>query len=585
MSDKAIYMGESDFQTMVESKAYVFDKTKWIERILKDDNAVSLITRPRRFGKTFTQTMLRAFLEMDYECPESQARARRLFEGMEILQQEAFCEENLGRWPVIFLSLKDVDGDTFEKAVLSLASVVTRYTRHFRFLLSSEKLAPDLKADVEEVLQAKRLPALMQYEAIVNALATLTDALKSVCDRPVIVLIDEYDVPLNRARCHGYYEAMQVLIRNMLSRGLKDSLSVKKAVVTGCLRVAKESIFTDLNNFGCHSISDLYLGGALGFTAAEAEKILSDFGLTACREEARAHYDGFRFGNEEIYCPWDLLNFCRDAVLTGVPQYKDYWANSSANAIIDEFIEFADETHLAYLKRLLAGETIEAPVTEQLSFFEMEASHSIGALMSLLYAAGYVTSVGRGDNGGMLLRIPNGEVMNCFRTKALDWLERSGRGAVGAAIARAFEAGDFYGAQTLLQSFLDKCASVRDGGNEAFYQGAVLGLLGGARSERVTSNRESGNGYYDIQYADSLRGVGVILEIKRTASAEEATLDEACRKALQQIVDKRYYARFLGTNVQTLNLCGVAFCGKVCRVMGKTISIAALEQIDGSQDH
>ena len=279
MNTQTIVTGESDFRKMIRDGAYVFDKTKWIRRIFEDGRMVSLITRPRRFGKTFTQYMLQAFFELNYDNPSDISETLRLFDGMEILKEKDFCQKHMARWPVVFLSFKDVDGDTFEQALTSLALSISRYVAGYEFLLNSPKLTSLSKRRVSDLLQVDVLPYELREQTIKNSIVTLTTALQKHCGRPCMVLLDEYDVPLNRARTRGYYQKMQLVVREMLGRGLKDAEAVSKAVVTGCLRIAKESIFTDLNNFRCHALTDPYLGGALGFTSSEAHQILKQFGL------------------------------------------------------------------------------------------------------------------------------------------------------------------------------------------------------------------------------------------------------------------------------------------------------------------
>ncbi len=575
---RPILTGESDFRTMIRSGAYVFDKTPWIRRIFEDGNAVTLITRPRRFGKTFTQTMLRAFFEMDYSEPRDVSSALELFRGMKVLEDRTFCEKHLARWPVVFLSLKDVAGNTFDEACDALAAILANHAAKYEFLLESDQLSSFAKKRLENLFQVDALPSRECQNAIKNSLFLLTSALHQHFGRPCLVLLDEYDVPLLRARAHGYYDSMQLIIQAMMGRGLKDSCHVRKSIVTGCLRIVKESIFTDINNFECHPMSDVAFGGVLGFTQEEAHQILTDFGLEAYEAKAKAYYDGYRFGQEEIYCPWDLLNFCDNAVSTGAPVYSNYWINTSANAIIEEFIEYADATQLKLLKRLLAGESIEAGIKEELSFAELDAKHSIETLLTLLYTAGYVTSLGTTAAGESILRVPNEEVRECFERRLIQWFSKGGKGyeSVGLKLMQALETGDFFGAQSTMRSFLNKCASVRDGASDAFYHGTMLGLLGGVQPDDVTSNREAGDGYFDIVNADAERGIGVVIELKRTDSKDEAALKAVCRQGIQQIYDRRYYVPFLGTNIHTVQLVGVAFNGKTCCVAGETRKLADL---------
>ena len=583
---KPIYIGDSSFESMVEEGAYIVDKTRYLKSIFKDGNSVSLITRPRRFGKSLTQSMLKSFLEINYEAPEDTAKPRRLFTGFEILKDTAFCEENLGRWPVIFLSLKKVEGDDYATALRRLVSTVVDCAQEVDFLLESPKLKRSTKANLTAILNLKALAPDDQKDLISDSLQMLVNAMYEAYGRRVVVLVDEYDVQLNKARANGYYTGMRNLVRQMLGNALKDNPRLKKAVVTGCLRIAKESIFTDFNNFCCHSIASASLSAVCGFTPEEAHAILKDFGLLAFEERTRAHYDGYRFGTTEIYCPWDLLSFCRDKTSAAVKgsaaqetTYPHYWVNTSSNDIVDEFVRYADESHLRILKKLLAGIQVAAPIIDELSFSELDADHSSDKLLSLLYASGYLTSNGTDAEGNVILRIPNEAVLDCFERRIAASFEKKGVNTVSAGreVTEALFAGRPFKAGECVSEFLSRAMSLRDGGSEAFYHGLVLGLFNN-EEKNLSSNREAGNGCPDICLTDSERGVGVIVELKKARAADEDTLAAACEAGLKQILDRKYYVPFIGTEIRTVRLYGAAFCGKYCRMIEKSFETKDLKR-------
>lgn len=586
MMEKPIYVGESSFESMVEENAYLVDKTHYIKSIFKDGNSVSLITRPRRFGKSLTQSMLKNFLELDYKTPGDTTKPQRLFSGFEILKDEAFCQENLGQWPVIFLSLKKVEGDDYATARRRLVSTVVDCAQSLDFLLESPKVKRSTKSNLTNLLSLKALPAEEQEDLVSDSLQMLVNALYEAYGRRVVVLVDEYDVPLNKARTFGYYTDMRNLVRQMLGNALKDNPRLKKAVVTGCLRIAKESIFTGFNNFGCHSIGSTTLSGVCGFTPEEAHTVLQDFGLLAFEDGTREHYDGYRFGRTEIYCPWDLLSFCRDKTANGAATdsadkttYPHYWVNTSSNDIVDEFVRYADESHLRILKALMSGKTVAAPVIEELSFSELDADHSSEKLLSLLYAAGYLTSAGTDTDGNVILRLPNEEIRDCFKRRITASFDKKGASTMsaGQSVTEALFAGRPFQAGERVSEYLSRAMSVRDGGSEAFYHGLILGLFN-CEESCLSSNREAGNGYPDIVLTDSKRGIGVILELKKAAAADETTLATACETGLRQILERKYYAPFIGTEIQTVRLYGAAFCGKNCRIIERSFKTSDLKR-------
>ena len=566
MTDKLFILGDTSFERMRTRGAYFVDKTAYIRQIYEDGNYVTLITRPRRFGKTLTQSMLKSFFELNYAAPDDRTQAQALFKGLAVEKDTAFCEANLGRWPVLSLSFKDVGGNTFEDALTSLATTLSACVQKYAFLTTSEKLTEFQRSEMTTLRNLPNLPFALQKEKSKAGLAAIIFAFYTVFNRSVIVLLDEYDVPLNKARTGGYYNDMIDVIREMLSRGLKDSDYLEKAVVTGCLRIAKESVFTGLNHFGCHTVSDDSLSDALGITTDEAQKVLADFGLTPYADAVRRHYDGYRFGNREMYCPWDLLCFCRDNAGKTVGEYTNYWTNTSGNDLIKEFVHYADESHLLLLRDLLAGKNVTGRITEDLSFAELNAAHSPENLLSLLYASGYLTSVGKNADGTRELTIPNEEVLSCFMREVADYFSPADPcyQAVGRDLLAALSAGNGANANRILQRFLLRYVSVRDTGSESFYHGMVLGLLGSALKDDLASNRESGDGYPDVSFLNPSDNTAVILEFKKTASSDPAALRASAQDALTQIHERRYALPFTDAGCQTIRLYGIAFSGKTC---------------------
>ncbi len=570
--NKLLLVGASSFAKLRKRGAYYVDKTSFIPKILYDGNDISLITRPRRFGKTLMQRTLQSFFDINYANPEDRSETEALFKGLDVASDTAFCDAHLGRHPVVFLSFKEICNNTFEEAVSALSALMADAVDHFTPLLTHPKLSEKLRSDLKKCTELKEFSTQKQKTFLADSLKNLVQALSTAYDRSVIVLIDEYDVPFHYARTNGYYADLLPLIRVMLSNALKDDNDfVFKTVVTGCLRLAKESVFTGLNHFGCHPLSGSSLSAAVGFTPAEAEQVLTDFGLSQHGPDVRRHYDGYRFGTQEIYCPWDLMCFCRDAVDKENVTFPNYWIHTSSNDLISEFLRCADESHLEALRALLNGKPVRAPITEDLSFAEIDASHSAAQMLSLLYCTGYLTSSGIGSDGQFQLRIPNHEVRDCFeRQIALYFSDQSDDYVhVGRSLAKALAEGNGALANDLLQDFLTRIISVRDTGAESFYHGTVLGLLGSALRRSLKSNAEAGDGYSDIQFLDYASNTAVILELKKTENL--ASLEATAAQALQQIHDRRYYAEYLNAGVGKLQLYGIAFCGKACRCTRETL--------------
>ncbi len=563
MTDRMLLVGDSSFESLRKLGGYYVDKTAFIKPLFDDGNLVSLVTRPRRFGKTLMQRTLQAFFEE--RSPQEHEVQAALFSGLAVSEDKAFFETHFGRWPVLFVSFKEFNGITFDRGIESLARIVSEVAQMLASLREDPKLPDFLREAVRRLIDLQNVPLQAQQKRLPNSLKTLVTALSEAAGgRQVIVLIDEYDVPLNRARTQGYYADLLPVMREMLEGALKDNCRLRKGIVTGCLRIAKESVFTGLNHFGCHTVSDNALAEAIGFTPREAAQVLADFGLSEHAEAVRRHYDGYRFGDQEIYCPWDLMSFCRDAAGASDVEYRNYWIHTSGNDLMTEFLHYADESHLVKLRELLAGGTVEARLEEELSFAEIDASHDADHLMSLLYCTGYLTKVGRLADGSACLKIPNEEVRASFERQTAIYFSDKGRDYVnvGRDLARYLKDGNGPGANEVLQEFLARCASVRDFTSENSYHMLMLGLLGGALRRSLDSNRESGDGYSDIRFLDAETNTAVILELKRAET--EKTLTTAARAAIEQIHERRYYADYELSGVKKMLLYGMAFCGKRC---------------------
>lgn len=385
----------------------------------------------------------------------------------------------MSRWPVIALSFKDAEGLTFESAAANLVSIVFSELDRFSFLADSNRLTFGTRHRIRQLLAIESLPHEQSLQLLRKSLAFLIDAVRQSFGRDVIVLIDEYDVPLINAREHGFYREMLDVLRGMFQLALKDNPKLKKCVLSGCNRIVKESIFTGLNNFVCHTVSSKVNCRAFGFTQAEVDKILSDFCLGEYRDEIRRHYDGYRFGDAEIYCPWDVVNFCNIATQTkGTAECENFWLNTSHNAIITEFLEYADEAHLGIIRSLVNGESVAANINEDVSFDEISARHSPENMLGLLYSAGYLTSVGRTNDNVPILKIPNAEIQECFERKIEFYVRRSTYSSNnGRDLLRSFGNFDRINAIRILNSVLNRYASIRDSGYESFYHGFVLGLI------------------------------------------------------------------------------------------------------------
>ena len=559
---KKLPIGIDGFEKIRTNDFYYIDKTGFIAELLHNWGEVNLFTRPRRFGKTLNMSMLKCFFEVGTD--------KSLFGGLQIAREKALCEQYQGQFPVIFLSLKSVDGLTFEAAEAALRTVVGNEAGRFRFLKNSDKLSTEEKALYEQLIETGTAQGgifAMPGEALAASLKTLSMLLAKHYGRKVIILIDEYDVPLDKAFQAGYYDEMVALLRNLFGNALKTNDSLQFAVLTGCLRISKESIITGLNNLKVHTISDMRYDEYFGFTDADVDELLAFYGLSAYKSAMHDWYDGYLFGGVHVYCPWDVINYCDVLLADPDAEPENYWANTSGNGIIRRLLQKADQTTREEVERLLSGESIVKTVRQELTCRDIE--DSIDNIWSVLYSTGYLTQTARLPGKQMRLSLPNREVRELFADLVKDWFRETTRADTSRInrFCQAFPAGDTATIQAMLQDYLWDSISVRDTAvranrKENFYHGMLLGLLQSQESWSVRSNEENGIGYSDISVATPER-VGIIIELKY---ADDGNLDKSCAEALAQIETKQYAEGLRRRGMKKILKYGIAFWEKDCVV-------------------
>ena len=557
MLKKKLPVGIDNFEKLRKEDFYYVDKTGLIVDLLNSWGEVNLFTRPRRFGKTLNMSMFKSFFEIGGD--------KSIFDGLAVAQDKALCDRYMGKYPVVFISLKGVDGTNFEEAYERLRNVIFDECSRLKFLLDSNAIAEVDKYLIKRVLAREDSPS-----EIAASLKMLCGLLEKHYGQKAILIIDEYDVSLGKAFHHGYYAQMIDIIRAMFGAALKTNDSLFMAVLTGCLRVSKESIFTGLNNLKVHSISDEKFDEYFGFTDAEVRKMLEYYGLESHYSDVRKWYDGYRFGGQDIYCPWDVINYCYDACSSAHAQPKAYWINTSGNEMVRRLISRGtDGTTQMDIERLIAGETITKTLNENLTHNEIDAN--IENIWSLLYMTGYLTAVGYPNGRQYELRIPNMEVRQIYMEQVLDWFK--GRAAAQSdkltGLYEAFESGSADAIKEYLDEQLLDTVSYYDA-RESFYHGFLLALLSTCANWRVSSNVETGKGRSDIVVERRDRKVGFVVEVKDVKEYEK--LDAACETALRQIEEKDYTAILRRYRVKNIWTYGIAFWEKECRVVvSKTV--------------
>ena len=552
-------VGIENFEKISRDGFYYVDKTGLIEQLLNNWGEVNLFTRPRRFGKTLNMSMLKCFFEIGTD--------QSLFEGLYISKNKALCDAYMGKYPVISISLKGVNADSYENARSLLKRIVMEEAKMHRIIMSGNRLD-----DIDKAEYMSLVTGDMGEDTLVYSMKTLTALLEKYYEKKVIVLIDEYDVPLAKANENGYYDQMVLLVRNLFENVLKTNSSLKFAVLTGCLRVAKESIFTGLNNFKTNSILDEEYDETFGFVDDEVKEMLHYYGQDTHYETVKEWYDGYRFGNADVYCPWDVINYCDAHRRNPMLPPENYWTNTSGNDVLKHFIESAGAAKgLAKtdLERLVNGEIVEKDIREDLTYNELYAS--MDNLWSTLFMAGYLTHKGRVDTKRFRLAVPNREIRNIITEQVLALFKQNVEkdGQLLNDFCTALSDGHTDEVERLFSEYMKKTISVRDTFarkelKENFYHGLLLGILGFKAGWSVMSNRESGNGFSDIMIMIDDAEIGIVIEVKY---AESHDLEAVCKDALKQMIDKRYAEYFEQQGIKKILKYGIACRVKECKVM------------------
>ena len=562
MVRKKLPIGIDGFEKIMTNDFYYVDKTLFIKELLQNWGEVNLFTRPRRFGKTLNMSMLRNFFEVGSDPA--------LFDGLKIAQEKELCEKYMGKFPVISISLKSVGGLKYDSAVAALRTVIGNEAGRFRFLRDSAKLDEDDKNSYNQLINVEvkgNSKYAIPEDALIDSLKTLAQLLEKHYGQKVILLLDEYDVPLDKAFQNGYYDEMVNLIWSLFDNALKTNDSLYFAVLTGCLRISKESIFTGLNNPKVHTISDVRYDEYFGFTNADVDELLDFYGLSVYKDTIRDWYDGYRFGDTDVYCPWDVINYCDELLADPGAEPENYWANTSGNDLIRRLLKKANQSTRNDVEQLINGGTIIKPIRQELTYREVE--DSIDNIWSVLYSTGYLTCRRRVPGKKMELALPNREVRELFIELVKDWFEAMTQADSGriSRFCVAFPAGDTHVIQEMLGDYLWESISVRDTAvrrnmKENFYHGMLLGLLQNQDSWLVRSNAETGEGYSDISIQTPDR-TGIVIELKY---AEDGNLEKACGEALGQIEEKKYAQGLKRWGTKKILKYGIAFWEKECMV-------------------
>ena len=556
---KKLPIGIENFEEMRREDFYYVDKSHVIEQLLTQWGKVNLFTRPRRFGKSLNMSMLQSFFEI--------GKDKTLFDGLRISDNQELCEKYQGKFPVVSVSLKGINGATYEEARRFLIKIINEEARRLSVLSDSTELD---ETDHELLIQLKKKE--MTNDSLVYSIRELTELLEKHYGRKVIVLIDEYDVPLAKANENGYYDEMVLLIRNLFENALKTNSSLKFAVLTGCLRIAKESIFTGLNNFKVYSITDKSFDETFGFTDAEVRELLRYYGQEKYYETVKEWYDGYRFGNVDVYCPWDVINFCSDHLADPGLEPKNYWANTSGNSVISHFIDSVGKPQKLTrmeLEQLVNGGIVQKEINSELTYKELYSS--IDNLWSTLFMTGYLTQRGEPSGNRYNLVIPNREIRNIITNHILKMFKENVKddGKTVSDLCDALLNQNPEKVELIFTEYMKKTISIRDTfarkpTKENFYHGLLLGILGFKENWSVMSNRESGDGFGDILIRIEDEDVGIVIEVKY---ADNGNLQGECEKALQQIIDIRYTESLEQEGIHTIIKYGIACYRKKCKVL------------------
>lgn len=557
MTKKKLPIGIENFEKMQLDKFYYVDKTYLIKELLDHWAEVTLFTRPRRFGKSLNMSMLRNFFDINGN--------QEIFNNLQVSQEKELCEEYMGKYPVVSISLKGINEQTYKKAIKMASQVIKGEVRKFQFLLDSKCLTEYDKQTYTELLETEA-----DEDLLCSSLKILSELLEKHYGRKAILLIDEYDVPLAKAFERGYYDQMVIFIRNMFEYALKTNDSLQFAVLTGCMRISKESIFTGLNNLKVLSVADVQFDEYFGFTDTEVREMLEYYGLSDHYEDIREWYDGYQFGNAEVYCPWDVINYVDTLRFDPQAEPKNYWSNTSSNEAVKRFIRESDKvTVKREIEKLVAGEAIEKEIHQELTYKEMY--DSIENLWSVLFTTGYLTQRGRATGDIFQLVIPNMEIRKIFTTQIMEYFKESvpKNGELLSTFSNALRNGETETIEKCLCDYLRRTISIRDTFvkkklKENFYHGILIGILGYEESWSVSSNKESGDGYSDIVIESDDGEMGIILELKY---AQDGNLNAACEDALKQIESNNYIEVLEEDGVENIIKYGIAFYKKKCKVL------------------
>ena len=582
---KKLAVGVENFPDLIRKDGYYVDKTEFIRTVMESRSKVLLITRPRRFGKTLFMDTLKNFLQLDWKYPKETTRHRALFAGMKILREEAFCQCHMGQYPVISLSLKDIEGKDYAESYALFADILEDKAKPYRFLLKSPRLDELDKTTLRNYLTDGYLKNPAHEGAAKSFLKNLTVFLSKHFESQVVLLIDEYDVPLDKAAQFGYYSNMLKLIRSFLGQILKElpqdefdaSAYVAKAVLTGCLRVSKESIFTDINNFDVNTVcsDDRTLSEVIGFNTDEVQALLAYYGLSDRFENVKQWYDGYRFSDSEIYCPWDVINFCDKALKSPNPAVfppGNYWEGTSENKVITDFLGFLSQEDAARMQTLVDGGTVDITTNEKLTYGDLAEHHSED-FWTLLLFTGYLTVAERlSTSNAYRVRIPNIEIRDTFEKKVRAQYSTKNRqyARYGQDLAAALLSGDADAVRRILLPLLKRYVSVRDEATKAppenYYHGFLSAMLicAGDTITELQSNAEAGSGYADLVLTSPDMDTGVVIEVKRCSRPE--IMAREAQAALDQIRAKRYAEVFEGYQCPTCYGFGIAFSKKLCVV-------------------
>ena len=555
-------MGIEDFKRIRSEGFYYVDKTGLIRDFLENEAYVNLFTRPRRFGKTLNMSMLKYFFEIGSDST--------LFDGLEISKEKELCAEYMGKFPVISVTLKGATGENFAEAKDMLRRIIGKEAMRFQFLMQSDKLTEIEKNQYMALVNTNKAGVFtMPDEVLKDSLQMLSQLLQRHYDQRVVILIDEYDVPLDKAYQSGYYDVMVELIRVLFGNAFKTNNSLYFAVLTGCLRISKESIFTGLNNFNVHTVKDVQYREYFGFTDDEVQALLRDYGFMGKYNMIKEWYNGYHFGNLDIYCPWDVVSYCHALKMNPSEFPQNYWVNTSSNSIIRSFLGRANATTKNEIEQLINGKSVKKRIHQELTYRDLDSRQD--HLWSILFTTGYLTQHGTQTGDLTELVIPNKEIQWIFVEQIRDWFEEkttSNRERL-ENFCRAFQEKDIFAIEKGFHEYLEDMISIRDtsvrkGMKENFYHGLLLGILGNMDDWIVQSNVESGEGYSDISIQIRRKGIGIVIELKY---AENGAFDEACKEAVKQINERNYEESLIKEGMTKIHKYGIACYKKRCKVI------------------